>query len=531
MKSINSLSDDLFDIILSYIETERINGKKVLSNEIYFLSRISKRYKKNVETYILKYHSVFYPIYLKTINCVYTDMVNVAINREYGKEIFQWIRNLNIKIKYHNNILEQICFFGDVDFLNFLKKSNYKIILKKELINNACKNGHTNILDWFKKSNCNSLDNYPSKDAIKYACENGHTNILEWYKQGGVIKKQLNNSSGGFNFGGGFFSTVSDSNLISESNNKKWKTMLNKSDIHKVCLYGYIEILIWIYDNITFEEAQLLGDNISIENACFNGHVNILEFLKNKSIPLKYGTRAMENICTKDKVKVAKWFDKNFYELKINQGVMLNAFKCGSLKMINWFIDRGMYKHFNNNMIIQACIDNKIKVLDLLKNRIIVNCRDSKMNFFELSRFKCDAEITYVLSLHNRTNILDWFKNNNIEIEHDEYSVLTASQNGHIKVLEWFKNSNLEFKYTSSAISMACLGGRVNVLEWFKNSEYGIKYDYECCSSNAAVNKHINVLEWLKKNDFEINVEKIIESSTINEHDNVMSWLRENNYV
>lgn len=43
-----------------------------------------------------------------------------------------------------------------------------------------------------------------------------------------------------------------------------------------------------------------------------------------------------------------------------------------------------------------------------------------------------------------------------------------ASENGHIDILDWFKNNGLQLKYTHNAIVQAAANGPVHILNWWK---------------------------------------------------------------
>ena len=62
-------------------------------------------------------------------------------------------------------------------------------------------------------------------------------------------------------------------------------------------------------------------------------------------------------------------------------------------------------------------------------------------------------------------NLIKKLKKNNEHFVSDN-SINCAAENGHINILQWFKNSNLELKYSKKAINGASKNGNINILEW-----------------------------------------------------------------
>ena len=127
-------------------------------------------------------------------------------------------------------------------------------------------------------------------------------------------------------------------------------------------------------------------------------------------------------------------------------------------------------------------------------------------------------------SRNGHIDILEWYKNSELNFRHTENAINYASGNGHINILRWFKNSGFEFKYTDYAIDWASENGHINILEWFKNSGFEFKYtDYAI--DWASENGYVNVLEWFKNSGFELKYStRAIDWASENGYVNVLEW-------
>jgi hypothetical protein len=102
------------------------------------------------------------------------------------------IKKFNLSIDEY--FIAIACFYGDINFLEWLKKSGLfqkifsKLSLKSKyvLLNYSSSNGHTHVLEWWKNSG------FPLKYdewALGYASSNGHVDVLEWWKNSGLELK------------------------------------------------------------------------------------------------------------------------------------------------------------------------------------------------------------------------------------------------------------------------------------------------------------------------------------------------------
>jgi hypothetical protein len=88
--------------------------------------------------------------------------------------------------------------YGNIDVLEWIKKSGYEFTYSKSAINNALIKGYIHVLDWLKQS-CYELQY--DKNIILYLFQYNRINILKWFKDNNyklkcnvkqIIKKKLN---------------------------------------------------------------------------------------------------------------------------------------------------------------------------------------------------------------------------------------------------------------------------------------------------------------------------------------------------
>ena len=123
---------------------------------------------------------------------IISNRENIKIE-EYDIKSFDILHktNLNIfvvednEVLYKNNIINNACYYGHVQVLEWFKNSGYKFKYNEWACNYASRNGHIQILEWFKNSG------YEFKYygwAISWASMNDHIQILEWFKNLNIKK-------------------------------------------------------------------------------------------------------------------------------------------------------------------------------------------------------------------------------------------------------------------------------------------------------------------------------------------------------
>lgn len=140
----------------------------------------------------------------------------------------------------------------------------------------------------------------------------------------------------------------------------------------------------------------------------------------------------------------------------------------------------------DNEYLIKHAIDhNNINLLNVLLKK---GYQFGQTNIIRM------CIVDYISSKGN-TEILDWWKNNNLKFDYTEKAMDLASKFGHIDVLNWWLKSALTLKYSNVAFDGAATEKHIDILKWWINSGLKIKYT-EYGIHAAAVNGFSEVLDW-----------------------------------
>ncbi|KAI8807947.1 hypothetical protein BJ742DRAFT_678466, partial [Cladochytrium replicatum] len=75
-----------------------------------------------------------------------------------------------------------------------------------------------------------------------------------------------------------------------------------------------------------------------------------------------------------------------------------------------------------------------------------------------------------------------------------------ASSEGHVDVLEWWKQSELQLEWTESAMDKASMRARIDVLNWWRDSGLELRWSTRAMDHS----KNVDVLEWWKSNGLDL---------------------------
>ena len=269
------------------------------------------------------------------------------------------------------------------------------------------------------------------------------------------------------------------------------------------------------YEWNNIEEILRINENnyeCLLRNACNAENIIMLETLLKKY--KHYSENLIIEASKNNKVKILKWFKQNGYKIKINNCVDY-AIIYGNIDVLKWYMSVDVI-HIEHAINLASKF-GKINILDYIKNS------EYDFNYEEIAINNA--------SENGHIHVLDWFKNNDLEIKYNENAVNYASKNGHVQVLEWFKKNNYDLKYTKNAFNYASEMGHVQILDWFKINNYKLKYN-KTALINACFRGHIHVLEWFKNNGYEFknneNNKNFVRYAYDNDNTNVLNWFKLN---
>ena len=96
---------------------------------------------------------------------------------------------LGLDMTRNNKIIDLASKHGNIEFLEWWKKSALELKYSIDSMDLASRNGHVNVLEWWHKS---GLELKYSTDTMDSASRNGHVNVLEWWHKSGLELKYFN---------------------------------------------------------------------------------------------------------------------------------------------------------------------------------------------------------------------------------------------------------------------------------------------------------------------------------------------------
>jgi hypothetical protein len=294
---------------------------KLITYDEVYLNEINENIKINTCIYLdREKYTQNKLLILKTKKDKITEILRNSVITSEAEIIkiydFNELKDVIEILKINKNtecIINNACYTGNLNILEWLKRENYEFNYDENAMNNACKNGHIHVLKWFLK-NGYKLKCYSDSedDATKNAILNNQLDVLKWLNKYDYLR-----------FG------MSMINYICRGGNVEileWfieSEKINKLDfnipemISETCSSGKTEILEWIEKRYDFNY-----DNKAINNALKGGHINILEWFKNKNYELKYGKLGIDGVLSNGRLNVLEWLKKNNYDIKYtNTGI------------------------------------------------------------------------------------------------------------------------------------------------------------------------------------------------------------------
>ena len=190
---------------------------------------------------------------------------------------------------------------------------------------------------------------------------------------------------------------------------------------------GYAELLKLLIDR--------QGDRVkmaqhSLNTACANGFVHILDLCTKSKTNMQFAPQAMDIASKHGQIGVLQWFFDNRYlrRLKYSPDSVEKALLASRFDVFDWWVDHGL-THNSEPFWIESAL--KGGNFDAANKWIA--CPN-------LRRPKYNAGILHFAAINDRIDILNWFSENNFPLEiFSETPCLCNSR----KVLEWLHRHDL----------------------------------------------------------------------------------------
>ena len=118
------------------------------------------------------------------------------------------------------------------------------------------------------------------------------------------------------------------------------------------------------------ENNKVLYKNNIINNACKNGHIQVLEWFKNSGYEFKYDENAIDYASYYGHIQVLEWFKNSGYEFKYDKYTIKSTSYSGHVQVLEWFKKSGYEFKYDMWAIIEASGYRNIQVLKFYNNNI-----------------------------------------------------------------------------------------------------------------------------------------------------------------
>ncbi|KAJ3124999.1 hypothetical protein HK098_000664 [Nowakowskiella sp. JEL0407] len=406
-----------------------------------------------------------------------------------------------------------------IGLLDLWLKSGHTPIYTEKAVDFASATGHLNVLEWWKHSN---LPLKYTKRAVELAATNSHFQILEWWRMSNL---ELKCTVDMFDRA----CEVCNVDIVLWWLKCKLPTdvLVNRPDMNlmdNASCRGFVELL----DIFHWEGLDKHYSEDSIDQACMNGHINVLNWWwdHRSTLDLIWSEQALMEAVECGKVEVLNWWLEHKIEIKNPRKLIDFACDSGIAWFIDWWCKSGLGTHYITagqrkfSRIDNASNAGFVELLEVFKSKSDVlgleysakamdfasQCTKAieVLNWWRNSGFRLKHTYRAIdeASRRGRVDVLDWWNNSGFhDLAWSAESVDGASAHGHVNVLDWWKESGKHLIYTDSAIDDASLGNHTNVLDWWRRSDLKLKYTKRSLAFHSVrclltLQERLNVLEW-----------------------------------
>uniref|UniRef100_A0A6C0E8B3 Ankyrin repeat protein n=1 Tax=viral metagenome TaxID=1070528 RepID=A0A6C0E8B3_9ZZZZ len=127
------------------------------------------------------------------------------------------------------------------------------------------------------------------------------------------------------------------------------------------------------------KKCKLYNNKYLIYYASYYGYTNVLEWLKNSGLPLKYYKGALNRASQNGQVAVLEWWKNSGLPLKYSEKALEYASQVGHINVLEWWKNSGLELKYSDRSIKWAAFRWQSAVIEWWKNSGLK--LKSKINF------------------------------------------------------------------------------------------------------------------------------------------------------
>ncbi|KAI9325544.1 hypothetical protein DFJ73DRAFT_869183 [Zopfochytrium polystomum] len=344
-------------------------------------------------------------------------------------------------------------------------------------------------MPWTRTLSGKDLGLSVARSALAAAGGAGHTNVLAWWSTCPLI-------------------------LCAGARTFDW-TLLNGA-IEQACANGHIEVLKWCRD---FLPEEFAVPQAALNAAAKANQVNVIRWCEDNGTPI-------EAILRVDFADEALQLDH--IARRLNAGLPMDhsmhtfefACKFSQIQVLRWLRDQGCRMEWIR-LKEYACTMGRVQVLQWWKEETqsaadpttFYSTEAYRRGHLEVLRFLFDNDLQRDPSVPSlcaaaamgRVAVFELLEEKGFRARvcgELPAIVTAASSNGRVTLLQWFKDKGFSMEMTESIANMLCSRGRHEVLDWWKNSGIEFIYDPRVVIYWSRASR--NVLEWWYRSGLDV---------------------------
>ena len=200
----------------------------------------------------------------------------------------------------------------------------------------------------------------------------------------------------------------------------------------------------------------------------------------------------------------------SFLTKEYNNEALDGASRAGFVNVLEWWRNSSLPLKFTEAALEQASSQGHLLVLEWWKSQSTIVDDSSANADSSKIRLKPGKSICYATQ-NGRADVVAWWVNSGIAFPHEDTVAKLASNHGHVDILQlWHEAKGSKTIFDNQVLVGATKSANVKVLEWWRQS--GLKVEYKTCDVEEALEdgdegeRGVEVRRWWARNGLNLGV-------------------------